>query len=112
MATHLRRRHPPFASPPTISLTGVTLTATVPGTVVILKSIRERICSGRRHFSPWVRDWLPDILARDKDAAPSYPAGGDSFTAYWRTLMTDCAAYPSRRLSDNDILEYGSLFEG
>lgn len=103
---------PTFASSPTISLTGVlTLTATVLGKVATLKPVRERSYSAWRSFSPWARDWLPDSLTGDKGAAPSYPAGGDSFAAYWRTLMTDCVAFPSRRLSADEILEYGSLFE-
>jgi hypothetical protein len=67
------------------------------------------VYSGWQYFSPWARDWLPDSLASGSDNS-MYPTGCDAFEAYWRTLMTDCIAFPSRRLLESDVQEYANLF--
>jgi hypothetical protein len=97
--------------PVTITPAGIlTIFGTALGSITTLKPVRETAYSHGYYFSPWARDWLPDSLINSSNTPQSYPTGGDAFEAYWRTLMTDCLAFPSRRLSENDILEYRHLF--
>jgi hypothetical protein len=103
---------PTCPQPVVITTAGVlTISGTVLATLMTLKPVRDKTYTGKGSFS-WLRDWLPDSLATSNStgAPQSYPTGGDAFEAYWRTLMTDCNAYPSRRLSKRDIKEYGHLF--
>jgi hypothetical protein len=51
-------------------------------------------------------DTLPDLNSEDKP----YVTGGNAFEAYWRTLMTDCLAYPSWRLRQGDLKKYTEIF--
>jgi hypothetical protein len=53
---------------------------------------------------------MPDGLADPNSKDKSYVTGGNVFEAYWRTLMTDCLAHPSRRLSQEDLKEYTKTF--
>lgn len=102
---------PTAPQPVPISSTGVlTISGTALGTITTLKPTRNMTYVGGHNFSPWARDWLPDSLASSSNTAQGYPTGGDAFEAYWRTLMTDCVAFPSRRLSEDDIEEYSHLF--
>ena len=39
-----------------------------------------------------------------------YATGESSLTAYWRTLLASCTAFPIKRLSEGEILEYGKTF--
>lgn len=64
-----------------------------------------------QYFSPWARDWMPDGLADPNSEDKPYVTGGNVFEAYWRTLMTDCLAHPSRRLSQEDLKKYTKIFD-
>ena len=41
--------------------------------------------------------------------APNYFTGEDAFQAYWRTLMTDCVAYPTALLDTLQITKYSEI---
>ena len=88
----------------------LTVTGTVLGAIKIMKPIRRMVYSGGHYFSPWARDWMPNGLADPKSEDKSYVTGGNAFEAYWRTLMTDCLAHPSRRLSQDDLKKYTEIF--
>jgi hypothetical protein len=88
----------------------LTVTGIILGAITIMKPIRKMAYSGGQHFSPWARDWMPDGLADPNSEDKSYVTGGNVFEAYWRTLMTDCLAHPSRRLSQEDLKEYTETF--
>lgn len=101
-----------FSETPVISPAGVlTLTGAVVGTIATLKPIGEMIHADGQYLSPWAHHWLPTTLSGTQEAPGTYPTGGDAFESYWRTLMTDCVAYPSRRLSEPDIVKYAGLFD-
>lgn len=105
---------PTCTQPIVISPAGVlTISGSILATIMTLKPVRKMVYSDGQYFSLWARDWLPDSLSTSNStgAFQSYPTGGDAFEAYWRTLMTDCIAYPSRRLSDGDLEEYARLFD-
>jgi len=61
------------------------------------------------HRSPW--PWY--LVARfAKDNREIYKATGEPvFQAFWRTSITDCTAYPIRRLDEDDIARGKELFE-
>lgn len=89
----------------TLTVTGVIL-----GAITIIKPVRKMVYSGGQYFSPWARDWMPHDLADPNSGDKPYITGGNAFEAYWRTLMTDCLAYPSRRLIQDDLSEYTEIF--
>jgi hypothetical protein len=84
----------------------LTVTGIVLGAITTMKSVRkiDHFRSGR------ARDWMPDSLAEPNSEDKSYVTGGNAFEAYWRTLMTDCLAHPTRRLSQDDLKEYTEIF--
>ena len=81
------------------------------GAVSTIKSVRKGVYSGGNYFSPWARDWMPDSLAETTSEPQTYATGGDSFEAYWRTLMTDCLAFPTRRLDGDDLKKYKVIYD-
>jgi hypothetical protein len=89
---------------------GLTVTGIVLGAITTMKPIRENTYFRGQWFSPWARDWMPDGLADPNSEDKSYVTGGNAFEAYWRTLMTDCLAHPTRRLSQDDLKEYTEIF--
>ncbi|KAH8588292.1 heterokaryon incompatibility protein-domain-containing protein [Bisporella sp. PMI_857] len=89
----------------TLSVTGIVL-----GAIKTMKPTREMVYSSGNYFSPWARDWMPDGFADPNSEDKSYVTGGNAFEAYWRTLMTDCLAHPSRRLNQGDLKKYAEIF--
>jgi hypothetical protein len=61
--------------------------------------------------SEWTWSNIPYSLLDSNFKPEPYPTGGDTFEAYWRTLMADCTMYPARRLSQDDIESYSKIFE-
>lgn len=105
-----------FSETPVISPAGVlTLTGAVVGNIATLNPIHKMISGDGQYFWPWARDWarhwLPTSLSGTQEESGTYPTGGDAFESYWRTLMTDCDMYPSRRLSEPVIVAYASMFD-
>jgi hypothetical protein len=89
----------------------LTVTGIILGAIKTIKPGRKpRYYYSSQHFSLWARDWMPDDLADPNSEDNSYVTGGNAFEAYWRTLMTDCLALPSRRLSQDDLNEYTEIF--
>ena len=88
----------------------LTITGIVLGAIKTMQPTRKMLYWGGQNFSPWARDWMPDGLLDPNSKDKSYVTGGNAFEAYWRTLMTDCLAYPSRRLSQDDLKEYTEIF--
>lgn len=84
------------------------------GEIKVSKEVREGTRSKGQYFSPSARDWMPESLrpasSSSTSTPPEYLGGEDRFQAFWRTLMLDCVAYPSRRLKDADIDEYAMEF--
>jgi hypothetical protein len=54
---------------------------------------------------------MPDGLADPNSEDKPYVTGGNVFEAYWRTLITDCLAHLSRRLSPEDLKKYTKIFD-
>jgi hypothetical protein len=61
--------------------------------------------------SEWTWSNIPYPLLNSNFKAETYPTGGDTFEAYWRTLMADCTMYPARRLAQEDIESYSKIFK-
>jgi hypothetical protein len=61
--------------------------------------------------SEWTWSNIPYSLLDSNFKPEPYPTGGDTFEAYWRTLMADCTMYPARRLSQDDIESYSKIFK-
>ncbi|KAN0095150.1 HET domain containing protein [Hyaloscypha variabilis] len=98
-------------TPVEISGSALKVTGVVLGAIATMKPVREEHFS-TRSLSPWARDWLPNGLANTNAKNEEYVTGGTKFEAYWRTLMTDCLAVPTRRLSDEDLQKYAEIFSG
>ncbi|KEY70831.1 hypothetical protein S7711_08531 [Stachybotrys chartarum IBT 7711] len=58
-------------------------------------------------------DWLKRYLGFDvlinPDSEPSYITGERAFTAFWRTLLADCGAYPMSRITLERVVEEDAL---
>jgi hypothetical protein len=91
------------------------------GLVASLKNRPKYTYSGGETFGPSFRYWMPDPLISEYEPdtppfattitkAPNYFTGEDAFQAYWRTLMTDCVAYPTARLDTLQITKYSEIF--
>lgn len=88
----------------------LTVDGIVLGAITTMKPVRMTKYPHNYYFSPWARDWMPESLADPNSEDKIYATGGNAFEAYWRTLMTDCLALPSRRLSQEDLKEYTEIF--
>ncbi|KAE9368013.1 HET-domain-containing protein [Stipitochalara longipes BDJ] len=89
----------------TLKITGIVL-----GAISTMKAVRKGNFSNQS-LSPWARDWIPDALVDLNPEEKEYVTGGTAFEAYWRTLMTDCLAVPTRRLSQEDAEAYTKVFK-
>lgn len=63
--------------------------------------------------STWIPlEWLKLYLGCDvlsaSESDHSYVTGEPAFTAFWRTLVVDCAAYPMTRITKNQVEEEDS----
>jgi hypothetical protein len=96
-----------IASDGTLTVTGIAL-----GAIATMKQVEKALhpYTDDKYFFSCVRAWIPDDLAEPNAEAESYVTQPNAFEAYWRTLMTDCLAYPSRRLSQDDLKEYTEIF--
>ncbi|KAI9149079.1 Heterokaryon incompatibility protein [Paramyrothecium foliicola] len=53
----------------------------------------------------WLKLYLGVDLLKDPSSKHTYVNGEPAFTAYWRTLLKDCSAFPMTRLKEEQILE-------
>ncbi|EDN99886.1 hypothetical protein SS1G_02744 [Sclerotinia sclerotiorum 1980 UF-70] len=59
-------------------------------------------------------DWIPDELKVSETLmyTPSILSRAENgFQAFWRTLLSDCVRYPTRRLNEDEYASYGSAFD-
>ncbi|EOO00383.1 putative het domain containing protein [Phaeoacremonium minimum UCRPA7] len=67
---------------------------------------------GRRMRIP--RNWMQASFGNDllDDPALEYPATGEpALQAYWRTLVVDCTCYKIQRLTEDEIVSDGAVFD-
>ncbi|VUC33961.1 unnamed protein product [Clonostachys rosea] len=53
----------------------------------------------------WLKLYLGDDALSASESDRPYVTGESAFTAFWRTLVVDCAAYPMTRLTKNQVEE-------
>lgn len=63
-------------------------------------------------YEPLPRQWMQQYFGDSLLDAPTstYISGESSLQAYWCTLLASCKFFPIKRLSDEDIHEYGKTF--
>ncbi|ESZ91946.1 hypothetical protein SBOR_7691 [Sclerotinia borealis F-4128] len=60
-----------------------------------------------------IAEWMPDEIKALETSlyAPFISMNAENaFQAFWRTLLSDCFRYPMRRLNEEEISSYGSVF--
>ncbi|KFA69457.1 hypothetical protein S40285_04635 [Stachybotrys chlorohalonatus IBT 40285] len=73
-----------------------------------------KVPAGRRNNASrlpvdWLKRYLGFGVLTNPDSEPSYITGERVFTAFWRTLLADCGAYPISRITPERVAEEDAL---